>query len=108
MMNSTARRLLGRSGSVPRLTSRNYYTPTRPARFPTALARAERASDLKAHPEAAVTQEKLPDKKGNRHWTEDNATVSEADIRADREAQEKTTTTTTAEGSSSAAQDKKA
>ncbi|KIY02571.1 uncharacterized protein Z520_01036 [Fonsecaea multimorphosa CBS 102226] len=69
-------------------TGRRWYTTTRATRWPTALHRAEKASDLKAHPEAAATQEKLPDKKGNRHWTEENATLSEEDIRADREARE--------------------
>ncbi|KAK5059684.1 hypothetical protein LTR84_009567 [Exophiala bonariae] len=61
------------------------YTPTLTQRYPTAIARAERAADLKKHPEAALTQQKLADAKGNRHWTEENATLSEADIRADHE-----------------------
>lgn len=56
------------------------YTPTLTQRYPTAIARAERAADLKKHPEAALTQEKLADVKGNRHWTEENATLSEADV----------------------------
>ncbi|KAH0835301.1 hypothetical protein FOPE_04125 [Fonsecaea pedrosoi] len=77
------------------------YTATRVTLLPTALARAERASDLKAHPESALTQEKLPDKKGNRHWSEENATLSEADIKADREAEE-------AKSSATKTQDKKA
>ncbi|KIW89009.1 uncharacterized protein Z519_10494 [Cladophialophora bantiana CBS 173.52] len=62
------------------------HTSSRISLAPTALHRAEKASDIKAHPESALTQEKLPDKPGNRHWTEENATPSEADIKADREA----------------------
>ncbi|KIW28568.1 uncharacterized protein PV07_08222 [Cladophialophora immunda] len=76
------------------------YTAGRIALAPTALHRAEKAADIKAHPESAATQEKLPDQKGNRHWTEENATVSEADVKADREARE--------EKPSGKAQDKKA
>jgi len=56
------------------------YTGTTIRGYPTAIARAERAADLKKHPESALTQQKLDDKKGNRHWTEDNATLSEADV----------------------------
>ncbi|EXJ67068.1 uncharacterized protein A1O5_09714 [Cladophialophora psammophila CBS 110553] len=79
------------------------HTSSRISLAPTALHRAEKASDLKAHPESAFTQEKLPDKAGNRHWTEENATPSEADrlfqIKADREAR--------VEESSAKGQDKK-
>jgi len=32
-----------------------------------------------------MTQQKLPDRLGNRHWSEENATESEKDIRADKE-----------------------
>ncbi|KAI1620179.1 hypothetical protein EDD37DRAFT_188702 [Exophiala viscosa] len=56
--------------------------------FPTALARAERASDLKKYPQSAVSQEKSEDRKGNRHWTEEHATESERDLHSDREARE--------------------
>lgn len=56
------------------------YTCTPFRSYPTAIARAERAADLKKHPEAALTQQKLDDKKGNRHWSEENATLSEADV----------------------------
>jgi hypothetical protein len=47
---------------------------------PTALHRAQKAADVKAHPESTLTQEKLPDKEHNRHWSEENATPSEADV----------------------------
>jgi len=63
-----------------------FYHASSAGRLPTAMARAERAADLKAHPEAAVAQEKVEDRPHNRHWSEDKATVSEADIHADREA----------------------
>jgi hypothetical protein len=56
------------------------YTCSPIRSYPTAIARAERAADLKKHPESALTQEKLDDKKGNRHWSEENATLSEADV----------------------------
>ncbi|KAK5200411.1 hypothetical protein LTR99_009210 [Exophiala xenobiotica] len=54
---------------------------------PTAISRAEKAADLKTYPESAITQQKLPDGLGNRHWSEENATESEKDIRADKETQ---------------------
>lgn len=56
------------------------YTTTPFRLYPTALHRAERAADLKAHPESALTQEKVPDRKHNHHWSEENATESEADV----------------------------
>jgi hypothetical protein len=73
-------RLAGvRPASIIQAQARQYTcTPIRS--YPTAIARAERAADLKKHPESALTQEKLDDKKGNRHWSEENATLSEADV----------------------------
>ncbi|ETI29497.1 hypothetical protein G647_01950, partial [Cladophialophora carrionii CBS 160.54] len=56
------------------------FTSSSRAFQPTAIHRAQRAADIKAHPESSVTQEKLPDKDHNRHWTEENATLSEADV----------------------------
>ena len=47
---------------------------------PTALHRAIEASDLAKHPESAITQEKQADVKHNHHWTEANATTSEANV----------------------------
>ena len=61
--------------------NRRLYNSTPMLGYPTALHRAERAADLKAHPESGVSQEKLPDIKHNHHWTEENATASEADVR---------------------------
>jgi len=63
-----------------------HYHPSPISPFPTAIARAEREADLKKHPEAAVTQEKADDRNHNRHWSEEKATPSEADVRADKEA----------------------
>ncbi len=57
-----------------------HYHPSPISQFPTAIARAERAADLKKHPEAAVTQEKAEDRNHNRHWSEEKATPSEADV----------------------------
>ena len=47
---------------------------------PTALHRATEASDLERYPGSGVTQEKQADVKHNHHWTETNATTSEADV----------------------------
>lgn len=57
-----------------RTTSRLFY--------PTALHRAQQEADVKKNPESAITQEKLEDVKPNHHWTEKNATESEADVRS--------------------------
>jgi hypothetical protein len=66
---------------VPTLRAQSRSLATTPHHFqPTALHRAQREADLKAHPESALTQEKLPDQEHNRHWTEENATLSEADV----------------------------
>lgn len=62
------------------ITQARQYTGSAIRGYPTAIARAERAADLKKHPESALTQQKLDDKKGNRHWSEENATLSEADV----------------------------
>ncbi|KIX06899.1 uncharacterized protein Z518_04875 [Rhinocladiella mackenziei CBS 650.93] len=62
------------------------YTASPIAFQPTAIHRAESAADLKKHPESGFTQEKLPDRKHSHHWSEENATISEADIKADRDA----------------------
>ncbi|KAJ9634445.1 uncharacterized protein PV06_10576 [Exophiala oligosperma] len=78
---SSARTRLGR----PSIISRSLSTTAVRAR-PTAIARAEKEADLKKHPESALTQEKSSDRPGNRHWTAENATVSEQDIHADKEA----------------------
>ncbi|EXJ59664.1 hypothetical protein A1O7_03810, partial [Cladophialophora yegresii CBS 114405] len=64
---------------LPSTTVRCFTSSSR-AFQPTALHRAQRAADIKAHPESSLTQEKLPDKTYNRHWTEENATPSEADV----------------------------
>lgn len=57
-----------------------YYSASPISFQPTAIARAEKASDLKKYPHSALTQEKSDDRKGNRHWTEENATESEKDV----------------------------
>lgn len=69
-----------RASVVPSF-NRRLYNSTSVLSHPTALHRAERAADLKAHPESATSQEKLADVKHNHHWTEENATQSEADVR---------------------------
>merc|ERR1712000_99350 len=77
---SFARTRLGRPSIISR-----YLSTTAVRARPTAISRAEKAADLKTHPESAMTQQKLPDRLGNRHWSEENATESEKDIRADKE-----------------------
>ncbi|KEF55755.1 uncharacterized protein A1O9_08506, partial [Exophiala aquamarina CBS 119918] len=72
-------RLLTTKSSQAQAQARQ-YTCSAIRGYPTAIARAERAADLKKHPESALTQQKLEDKKGNRHWSEENATLSEADV----------------------------
>jgi len=79
---STIRLRLARSGAVPI----RHYSRTAICSYPTAIHRAERAADLKKHPESAVSQEPVGDRKHNHHWTEANATISEADINADKAA----------------------
>jgi len=69
-------------GSVASL---RHYTPNATLLQPTALHRAMEADDLDKHPENGVTQEKRADVKHNHHWTEANATTSEADVKADRD-----------------------
>lgn len=66
-----------RLSSPPKL---RHYTPSSALLRPTALHRATEASDLAKHPESGTTQEKKPDVKHNRHWTEANSTISEADV----------------------------
>ncbi|KIW21624.1 hypothetical protein PV08_02204 [Exophiala spinifera] len=78
---SSARLRLGRASIISRSLS-----TTAIRAMPTAIARAEREADLKKHPESALTQEKSPDRPGNRHWTAEKATDSEQDIHADKEA----------------------
>lgn len=70
-----------RASVVPSFLHRRLYNSTSVLSHPTALHRAERAADLKTHPESAISQEKLADVKHNHHWTEENATQSEADVR---------------------------
>jgi len=65
----------------PNLGPRSLHTTTR-LFYPTALHRAEQAADLKKNPESATTQQKLEDVKHNHHWSEKNATQSEADVRS--------------------------
>jgi len=72
---------------LPSVGARNFTTSLKSLQ-PTALHRAQREADLKAHPESSLTQEKLPDKGHNRHWSEEKATASEADIHADHVARE--------------------
>jgi len=74
---------IGRLSSFGRI---RHYTPSLTFAQPTALHRAEQASDLKLHPESGVTQEKRKDIKHDHHWVEENATMSEADVKADRDA----------------------
>ncbi len=62
------------------VASLRHYTPNTILLQPTALHRAMEASDLEKHPECGVTQEKQADVKHNNHWTEANATTSEADV----------------------------
>lgn len=72
----------GHPSSFARL---RYYTPSSALFRPTAIHRATEASDLAKHPECGVTQEKQADTKHNHHWTEENATASEADVKADHD-----------------------
>ena len=62
------------------VASLRHYTPNATLFQPTALHRAIEASDLEKHPESGVTQEKQADVKHNHHWTEANATTSEAEV----------------------------
>lgn len=61
-----------------------HYSRTATCFYPTAIHRAEKAADLKKHPESAATQEQLEDRKHNHHWSEKNATISEADVSESR------------------------
>lgn len=72
--------LIAKPRLLPRSPAIRTFTTSPRVSLPTALHRAQRASDLKAHPESATTQEKLPDKVHNRHWSEEKATQSEADV----------------------------
>jgi hypothetical protein len=67
-------------GPLSSLGRIRHYTASRISFQPTALHRAEEASDLKQHPESGVTQEKRKDVKHNHHWVEEDATTSEADV----------------------------
>jgi hypothetical protein len=69
-----------RRGLLPSVARFRHYTPNSALFQPTALHRATEASDLEKHPESGVTQEKQADVKHNHHWTEANATTSEADV----------------------------
>ena len=64
-------------GSLARI---RYYHASPIFFRPTAIHRAGEAADLKRHPESGVTQEKRKDVKHDHHWTEENATASEADV----------------------------
>ncbi|KAL2410307.1 hypothetical protein ABEF95_002787 [Exophiala dermatitidis] len=77
-----------RARQISPVTTRSYSSTARMFQ-PTAIHRAEAEADRKAHPESQATQEKLPDRKGSHHWDESNATPSEADVRADREAEKR-------------------
>jgi hypothetical protein len=81
MQSSLRPKKIGRLSSLAKI---RHYTPSPIFFQPTALHRAQEASDLKQHPESGVTQEKRKDVKHDHHWVEENATTSEADVRSAR------------------------